>query len=101
VQTGRGQVLEPVIGKTLDMLTARTGILVEAGFFESMMYFRDRVRKFQVVQKSYDSIVFRIVRSGSGCGATELDEIDAVAKLVIGNYCEVTFQFVHEISASG
>ena len=59
-----GQVLKGILGKTLDMFKTRNGTLVEPGYFESMMYFRDWVRRFQVVQKSYDCIVFRIVKSG-------------------------------------
>ena len=31
----------------------------------------------------------------------ELDEISAGVKLLMGNDCEVTFQFVDEISTSG
>jgi phenylacetate-CoA ligase len=96
-----GQVFEAVLGKTLNMFKTRNGTFVEPGYFESMMYFRDWVRRFQVVQKDYDSIVFRIVRSGSECEPAELEEISAGAKLVMGNNCEVSFQFVDEISASG
>lgn len=96
-----GQVLQRILGKTLDMFKTKDGAFVEAGYFESMMYFRDWVSRFQVVQKNYDSVVFRIVRSDHRYEQSELDDISAQTRLVMGNDCEVTFQFVDEISASG
>ena len=95
-----GQMLEGVFGKSQDMFRTRDGAFVEPGYFESMLYFRDWVRRFQVVQKSYNCVVFRIAKSGSEYESTELDEISARTKLVMGTDCEVTYEFVDEISAS-
>jgi phenylacetate-CoA ligase len=96
-----GQVLEGVLGRTDDMFRAENGALIHGGYFMVMLFFRDWIRKYQVVQKSFSNIVFRIVRSESDYQQAELDEIVAKTKQVMGGDCEVTFEFVNEILPSG
>jgi phenylacetate-CoA ligase len=93
-----GQVLETVIGRTADIFRARNGILVHPGYFGSLLYLRDWISRYQVVQKSHSCIVFRIVRSGPDCQQAELDEISAKTRLVMGDDCEIAFEFVDEIA---
>ena len=98
-----GQVLKGVLGRTDDMVRAKNGVLIHGGYFMVMLFFRDWIRKYQVIQKSYSSIVFRIIRSESDYEQAELDEIVAKTKLAMGDDCDVIFEFVKEIptSASG
>jgi phenylacetate-CoA ligase len=97
------RVLKEVLGRTADMYKTRDGTFVEPGYFESMLYLKAWVRKFQTIQKSHECIVFRIVRSGSDYRQAELDEISEKTKLVMGGDCETVFEFVDDItpSASG
>ena len=65
-----------------------------------LLYFRDWIAKYQVIQKSPSDITFRIVMSGSECPQTELDEIAAKTKVIMGHDCETNFEFVDEIPSS-
>jgi phenylacetate-CoA ligase len=95
------QLLRSILGKTLDVFRQRDGTLIEPGYFESMMYFRDWVRRFHVVQKSYSHIVFRIERTDADYEQAELDEITAHTRLLMGDDCQVSFKFVDDIPATG
>ncbi len=95
-----GQVLETVLGRTSDIFKTKNGALVDPGYFMELLYFRDWVRKYQVVQKSHSCIVFRIARSGSECSQAEKDEISAKTRLLMGDDCKVVFEFVDDIAPS-
>jgi phenylacetate-CoA ligase len=96
-----GQVLKGVLGRSDDIFKVRNGTLADPGYFTDLLYFKDWIRKYQVIQKSYSYIAFRIVRSESVYRQAELDEISAKTRLVMGDDCEVGFEFVDEIPASG
>jgi phenylacetate-CoA ligase len=100
---GRGryeQVLDAVLGRSYDMFINRRGTLIEAGHFMLLLYFRDWVSKYQVVQKSDSHIEFRIVKAGSGPPPAELDEISARVRVIMRDDVKVTFQFADDIVAS-
>jgi len=100
-QKGSAQVLQAILGKTVDIFRTSEGALVEPGYFEGLMYFKDWIQKFQVIQTSTSRIVFRIVRSDSHCSHADLEQIVTETKMLMGSDCEVTFEFVDEIPASG
>jgi phenylacetate-CoA ligase len=93
-----GQVLKFVHGKTNAIFRTRNGKLVDPGFFEEMMYHKDAVRRFQVVQKDYNTILFRIDCLETGLDQAEIDEMIHQARLVMGPDCQVQLEFVPEIS---
>jgi phenylacetate-CoA ligase len=95
-----GQVLGDVLGRINDTFKTRKGGIVHASYFAILLYFRDWIKQYQVIQKSYSNVVFRIVKSGSECPQRELNELTARTKMVMGEDCEVNFEFVDEISAS-
>ena len=99
----RGQILEKVLGRTVDAFQTKDGTLIDGEYFTHLLYFRDWVHKFQVVQTAHSRIVFKIVRSGAGCEAYELDEITEKTRAVMGSDCTVEFEFTADIppSASG
>ncbi|MGQ9681667.1 MAG: phenylacetate--CoA ligase family protein [Anaerolineae bacterium] len=95
-----GQVLERIVGKDVDMFRTKDGTMAEGGYFECLLYFRDWVRRFQVIQKDYSLIVLRIVRSGAHYDPSELDEITARTRMLMGQDCRVLFEFVEDIAPS-
>jgi len=100
----QGQLLREVSGRLSDCFTAADGSLVLPAFFLHMVGVesnRGWIRKFQVVQKSYSSVVFKIVGWGPDHPRENLDEIAAETRLVMGDSCEITFEFVDDIPASG
>lgn len=93
-----GQVLERVSGRNVDTFKLRDGTLIDGEYFTHLMYFRDWVRKFQVVQKEYDNVVFRVelnhpFRPPEG----ELMEIATGTRAVMGASCNVNFEFPEEV----
>lgn len=95
-----GQVLEDVLGRSYDMFINRQGTVVEGGQFMVLLWSKDWISKYQVIQKSYSHIQFRIVKTGPGPQPVELEEISARARLVMDDDVEVTFEFVDDIVAS-
>ena len=93
-----GQVLERVSGRNVDTFKLRDGTLIDGEYFTHLMYFRDWVRKFQVVQKEYDNVVFRVELSQpSEPPKPELMEIATGTRAVMGASCHVNFEFPKEI----
>lgn len=95
-----GQRLEHVLGRVSDTFLTPDGTLVHSGYFELLLYFKDWIKRFQVIQKDYSTIVFRIIKSDCDHELAELDEIVTQTKLIMGEHCEVHFEFVDEIEVS-
>jgi phenylacetate-CoA ligase len=98
-----GQVLDAILGRSYDMFINRDGTLVEGGHFMALLWSRDWIAKYQVIQESRSRLLFRIVKAGSGPQPAELEEISAGAKAIMHDDVEITFEFVDEIvpTASG
>lgn len=99
-----GQVLERVSGRNVDTFRLRDGTLVDGEYFTHLMYFRDWVRRFQVVQKEYDKVVFKVeLNQPLVPPKSELVEIATGTRAVMGASCDVNFEFPEEVlpAASG
>jgi phenylacetate-CoA ligase len=98
-----GQVLDDILGRNYDMFINRHGTLVEGGHFMALLWSRDWISKYQVIQKSQSHILFKIVKAGSGPQPAELELISAGAKSIMHDDVDIAFEFVDEIapSASG
>ncbi len=93
---GRGlPLMEIVQGRRVDMFKTRDGRAVWGGF-ASPMFGMEGVKQFQVVQKSLDLVVARIVKEGR-LDPARLDEIARTIKTALGNDVEVRFEFPEEI----
>jgi phenylacetate-CoA ligase len=98
-----GQVLERIVGRTYDMFVNRHGTLVEGGHFMALLYFRDWISRYQVIQEEHSRIVYRVVTRDSETPEqlqAELDEIAAKTSLIMHDDCDVAFEFVDQISPS-
>ncbi len=97
-----GQVLREVIGRTMDFFKIPDGGLINPGFFMANLYYREWIAQYQVVQKGYQSVIYRIVKYTEP-EKSEFAEIVAFTRKALGKSCEVSFEFVDEIlpSASG
>jgi phenylacetate-CoA ligase len=94
------QVLESVLGRLCDVFTTKKGVRIDPGYFFGLLYFRDWIKKYQVIQKGYYHVLYKIVQSDVGYMQTDLEEISSKTKLIMGDDCDVTFEFVDEIAAS-
>ena len=73
--------------------------LVDGEYFTHLLYFRPWVWKFQVVQKSHEHLLFKVVSANGKPPREELDEIAGRSRLAMGEDCRVDFEFCDELPA--
>ena len=91
------QVLKHVSGRTVDVFRTRDRTLVDGEYFTHLLYHRFWVLKFQVVQKGYTHVVFKLVSANGKPAKTELEEIATGARRVMGADCRIDFDFIDEL----
>jgi phenylacetate-CoA ligase len=94
---GRGlPMMEVLQGRRVDMFKTKDGRAVWGGFL-SLMFDMEGVKQFQVVQKSYDKIVIRIVKDAP-LDEARLTEIVRTVHIGLGNDVSVEFEYPEEIA---
>lgn len=97
---GRGlPMLDVVEARIIDLFKTRDGRIIYGSFAKNLMPILGGVKQFQVVQKSLDLVVFRIVKEGI-IDEGKLLEIERVCKMVLGNNVEVQFEFVDALPST-
>ncbi|RLI52817.1 MAG: hypothetical protein DRP09_17155 [Candidatus Thorarchaeota archaeon] len=89
-------LMDLVQGRRIDMFKTRDGRAVWGGF-ASPLFGMDGVKQFQLVQKSLDRVVARIVRDGE-LAQDRLAQIERTVKLALGEHVDVEFEFPDEIA---
>ena len=87
--------MELVQGRRIDMFKTKDGRSVWGGF-ASPMFGMEGVKRFQLVQKSLDLVVARIVKDGE-LDQAKLDEIEETVHTALGDDVQVEFEFLDEI----
>jgi phenylacetate-CoA ligase len=95
----RAQVLKHVSGRNVDVFRTREQKLIDGEFFTHLLYFRPWVSKFQIVQRSHHEVLFKVVKTNQEPPRSELDEISAKARVVMGPDCQVHFEFLPHLPA--
>ena len=88
--------MDLVQGRRIDMFRTRDGRAVWGGF-ASPLFGMEGVKQFQLVQKSYDLVLARIVRDGE-LDEARLDEIEQTVHIALGDHVRVEFEFPDKIS---
>jgi phenylacetate-CoA ligase len=88
-------LMEVVRGRRVDMFKTRDARTVWGGF-ASPLFAMDGVERFQLVQKSLDLVVARIVKEGE-LDQAQLTTIERTVKSALGDDVEVRFEFPDEI----
>ena len=91
----QSQMMELTQGRRIDMFKTRDGRAVWGGF-ASPLFGMKGVTQFQLVQKTLDLVVARIVRDGE-LDQEGLDLIERTIKVALGDNVEVQFEFPEEI----
>jgi phenylacetate-CoA ligase len=91
------QVLKRVSGRNMDVFRTRMETMVDAQYFIHLLYFRPWVWKFQVVQRSYEQVLFKVVGPHPRPQGCELADIAAKARLAMGPDCQVDFEFLPDL----
>jgi phenylacetate-coenzyme A ligase PaaK-like adenylate-forming protein len=97
-RSGHGlQILKQVSGRNVDVFRTRDQTLVDGEYFTHLLYFRPWVWKFQVVQRSPEQVLFKVVGANGEPPRSELEDITARTRLVMGPDCRVDFQFLPDL----
>jgi phenylacetate-CoA ligase len=98
---GRGfPLLEKVEGRIRNMFKNKQGDLIDGGFFISLFYFRDYVKKLQVIQKAVDKITINLVLKDSEKiqeAKKDFKNINKEIRLVMGNETKIQYNILDEI----
>jgi len=101
---GRGfPLLEKVEGRIRNMFRNKQGDLIDSGFFISLIYFRDYVKKLQIIQKNVNYIVINLVLKDSQKiqeAKKDFKNINKKIRSVMGNETKIKYNIVDEIKAS-
>jgi phenylacetate-CoA ligase len=95
--------IESVMGRTLGYFKKPDGSLAHSHFLVQALFFRDWVKRFQVVQDELDHVLIRVELAGREAPQEDLEDVTRKTKVLMGSSCRVDFAFVDEIerSASG
>ena len=88
-------LMELVQGRRVDMFKTRDGRAVWGGFASPLFGIKG-VEQFQLVQKSLDLVIARIVKEGE-IDQGQLDAIERTVKIALGDNVEVRFEFPDNI----
>ena len=89
-----GFEIEEVKGRVVNLFKTKAGDLIDGEFFTHEFYLKDWVGKFQVVQKDYELIEIKIVGEKN---KKDMQKIEKDIKKVMGQNCNVKWEFVDEI----
>lgn len=89
---GRGlPTIKKVVGREVDVFKTMDGYIVDGEYFTHLFYFKP-VKKFQVIQKSLDKMVIKVVLEGE----LDKDEIEFACRKVMGDI-EIEWEELDEI----
>lgn len=86
-------------GRITDTFINKNGTAIYGAYFRHALFGVEWVKKYQIVQKDYDFILYRIVKSGD-IRENDLKKITDFVKRIMGDNCKVEFEFVDEIELS-
>lgn len=94
------QILQHIFGRTVDMFKTQNGTLIDGGYFIELLYFKDWIKKYQIIQKNYSEIVVKIVSLNPDYTLKDLDNFVEKTKILMGENCIVNFEFVNDIKTT-
>jgi phenylacetate-CoA ligase len=83
-----------IIGRTLGFFKMKDGSLKHTHFLVQQLFFKDWIKKFQLIQKRYDQIVIKIIGLKN---ETEMKEIENMFMNFLGDNFTINWEFVDEI----
>jgi phenylacetate-CoA ligase len=83
-------------GRITDHFKRRDGTLVHGEYFTHLFYYRPWVKEFQVNQLAHDHVQVCVIKQSDPI-PQDIDEIEAKVRLVMGDDCRLTWDFVDAI----
>ena len=91
-------LLKKVIGRTLGYFKKADGSLAHSHFLVQALFFREWIRRFQIIQDEIDHVVIKVqLNKDTKPIDSDLEDITKKTKILMGESCKVDFDFVEEI----
>ena len=98
---GRGlPLIKKVEGREISVFRTKDGKIIPGEFFIhfiGVVFNKGFISKFQVIQRDYDSIIIKVVVIDKRSFDNNINKIIASIKKVMGQDCNVKFEFVDDI----
>ncbi len=93
--------LRSVLGRTLGYFKLGDGTLVHSHFIVQALFFREWIKRFQVVQKDFDHVEIRVEKSDAAeVPAADIEDIRQKTRVLMGSQCRVDVVFADSIRRS-
>lgn len=91
-------LLRKIVGRTLGYFKKSDGSLVHSHFIVQSLFFRDWIKRFQVIQDRIDHILIRVELYENRKPLEEdIEDITRKTKIIMGASCKVDFDFVESM----
>ncbi len=88
-------LLKKILGRTLGYFKKPDGSLAHSHFIVQTLFFRDWIKRFQVVQDRIDHILIKVELSENKTPLEkDIEDITRKTKILMGTNCVVDFEFV-------
>ncbi|MBN2182689.1 MAG: phenylacetate--CoA ligase family protein [Sedimentisphaerales bacterium] len=91
-------LLKKVIGRTLGYFKKADGSLVHSHFLVQALFFRDWIKRFQIIQDEIDHVLIKVqLNENASADKGDIEDITRKTKILMGDSCKVDFDFVEQI----
>ncbi len=92
--------LKKILGRTLGYFKKSDGSLVHSHFIVQSLFFKDWIKKFQIIQTQYDRVLIKLEKKDRSTPPPpdDLEDITEKTRILMGRACVVDFEFVEEIT---
>lgn len=92
-------LLKRVVGRTLGYFKKPDGSLAHSHFIVQALFFRDWIKRFQIVQDEIEHVLIKIeLQENVRPPEEDIEDITRKTKILMGETCKVDFDFVDNIS---
>jgi phenylacetate-CoA ligase len=92
-------ILEKVLGRTLGYFKKSDFSLVHSHFLVQALFFMDWIKRFQIIQDRLGHVLIKVqLLENKEAPEKDLDDIIRKTKVLMGDDCQVDFEFVDDIS---
>ncbi|MFX1501565.1 MAG: hypothetical protein ACFFDH_11435 [Promethearchaeota archaeon] len=99
---GRGLIrLDNVVGRVVDSFINEKGERIDGEYFTHLFYFRDNLKKFEVIQEDINLIQVNLVTINKlNLDKSIIEDIINKIKIVMGKNCRVIIKYLNDIEPS-
>jgi phenylacetate-CoA ligase len=94
----RSFTLKKVLGRTLGYFKKTDGSLVHSHFLVQALFFRDWIKRFQVIQDRLGHILIKVqLKENNEAPKEDINDIREKTYILMGDDCQVDFEFIDDI----